>query len=194
MSIIYMVKCINIITRIGSKQNDIKYFKHLLPVDVETVVEPFAGSFAVIKYFYTDINKYKFHINDIDKILYYMYIHFEDLINMKIRLSNLYDEICIANPKYIKEISFKPNVENMEMHDYLKQYVLDNMFIRGCKFKGVKGQNYNEAEKEILKHALITTVDFIEVLSKFHDDNIAFLFLDPPYLFSNNKTNIPQNE
>ncbi|MFM7989608.1 MAG: DNA adenine methylase, partial [Candidatus Fonsibacter sp.] len=33
-----------------------------------------------------------------------------------------------------------------------------------------------------------------EVLAKYHDDNKAFLFLDPPYLFSNNKTYIPQQE
>ncbi|MFM7979708.1 MAG: hypothetical protein ACKPKO_10365 [Candidatus Fonsibacter sp.] len=26
-------------------------FKHLLPIDVETVVEPFGGSFVVITYF-----------------------------------------------------------------------------------------------------------------------------------------------
>jgi len=68
------------------------------------------------------------------------------------------------------------------------------MFIRGCIFKCVKGENYNEAEKEILKHALITNVDYKEVLAKYHDDNKAFLFLDPPYLFSNNKTYIPQQE
>jgi len=71
-----MVKCINIITRIGSKQNHIIFFKHLLPIYVETVVEPFGGSVAVIKYVYTDVNKYKFHINDSDELLYYMYIHF----------------------------------------------------------------------------------------------------------------------
>ena len=52
-----MVKTINIIRRIGSKQNDLKHFKHLLPLDVETVVEPFGGSFAVIKFVYKDINK-----------------------------------------------------------------------------------------------------------------------------------------
>ena len=61
-----MVKTINIIRRIGSKQNDIKYFSHLLPLEVETVIEPFGGSFAVIKFFYKDINKYKFHINNIN--------------------------------------------------------------------------------------------------------------------------------
>ena len=52
MSIIYMVKCINIVTRIGSKQNDIKLFNHLLPTDVATVCEPFGGSFVVINYLY----------------------------------------------------------------------------------------------------------------------------------------------
>ncbi|MFM7984203.1 MAG: hypothetical protein ACKPKO_33260 [Candidatus Fonsibacter sp.] len=36
-----------------------------------------------------------------------MYIHFEDLINMKIRLSNLYSEICTANPKYKKRNKFQ---------------------------------------------------------------------------------------
>ncbi|MFM7979709.1 MAG: hypothetical protein ACKPKO_10370, partial [Candidatus Fonsibacter sp.] len=88
-----------------------------------------------------------------DELLYYMYIHLEDLINMKIRLSKLYNEICTANPKYKQEISFKSHVEKMDMHDYSKQYVLGNCFIRGCMFKGAKGQNYNEAFKYILKHA-----------------------------------------
>ena len=47
----YMVKEINIIRRLGSKQNDIKYFKHLLPIDCKIIIEPFAGSFAISKFF-----------------------------------------------------------------------------------------------------------------------------------------------
>ena len=62
-----MVKTINVILRTGNKQNDIKFFKHLLPLDVNTVVEPFGGSFSVIKHFYIDVNKYKSHINDLDE-------------------------------------------------------------------------------------------------------------------------------
>ncbi|MFM7979345.1 MAG: hypothetical protein ACKPKO_08530 [Candidatus Fonsibacter sp.] len=62
-------------------------------------------------------------------------------------------------------------------------------FIRGCMFKGATGQKYNDSEKEILKHASITNVDYKEVLAKkYHDDKKAFLFVDPPYLLSNNKT------
>ena len=60
-------------------------------------------------------------------------------------------------------------------------------------FRIPKGSNYNEEEKEILKHALITNDDFKQVMEKYHDDVDAFMFLDPPYLFSNNSTYIPQN-
>ena len=50
-------------------------------------------------------------------------------------------------------------------------------------FRIPKGSNYNEEEKEILKHALITNDDFKQVMEKYHDDVDAFVFLDPPYLF-----------
>ena len=43
-----MVKHNNVIKRLGNKETDMKHSKHLLPVDVETVAEPFSGSFAVI--------------------------------------------------------------------------------------------------------------------------------------------------
>lgn len=49
-----MVKYNNIINRLGNKETDMKHFKHLLPLDVKTVAEPFSGSFAVIKHFYKD--------------------------------------------------------------------------------------------------------------------------------------------
>ena len=57
---IYMGKTINIIRRLGNKETDIKFFKHLLPLDAKTVVEPFGGTFAVIKHFYKATIKYKF--------------------------------------------------------------------------------------------------------------------------------------
>ena len=65
-----MPKELNVISRLGNKENDIKYFSHLLPLDVKTVVEPFAGSFAVSKFFYKDPNQYKFHINDKNEVLF----------------------------------------------------------------------------------------------------------------------------
>ncbi len=68
----------HLIARIGSKTNDIKYFNHLLPLDVKKVVEPFGGSFAVIRDVYTD-NKYKKYVNDNDEILNHIYNKLDDL-------------------------------------------------------------------------------------------------------------------
>ena len=42
---------IDIILRLGKKMNDIKHFKQFLPLDIDIVVEPFAGSFSVSKYY-----------------------------------------------------------------------------------------------------------------------------------------------
>ena len=42
------------------------FFKHMLPLDVKIVVEPFGGSFAIIKHFYKDTNKYTFHNNPVE--------------------------------------------------------------------------------------------------------------------------------
>ena len=57
----------------------LSFLKHLLPLDVNTVVEPFGGSFSVIKHVYIDVNKYKFHINDLDETLFYVYNNLNDL-------------------------------------------------------------------------------------------------------------------
>ena len=86
---VIMVRFSNVIRRLGNKENDIKFFKHLLPLDVKTVVEPFAGSFAVIKHFYVDLNKYDFHINDNDETLHYLYHNPQALIDMRLKLNKL---------------------------------------------------------------------------------------------------------
>ena len=88
-----MVKSINSIRRIGSKQNDIKDFSNLLPLDVETVVEPFGGSFAVSKFFYKDNKKYKFHINDLDESLFYIYTHYQEYLQHLTTINDLYDTL-----------------------------------------------------------------------------------------------------
>jgi hypothetical protein len=42
----------------------------MLPIDVDIIVEPFGRSFAVSKFFYTDLSKYKYHINDLDEVFF----------------------------------------------------------------------------------------------------------------------------
>ena len=187
-----MVKTINIIRRIGSKQNDIKYFNHLLPLEVETVIEPFGGSFAVIKFFYKDINKYKFHINDFDKDLYYIYTHFEEYLQAFDIINEFYNKLEGYN--YEKGIKIKAYIDELKINDIIKEYIKTNFIIRGNMFKPLKNKNYDENERSILINSLFTNEDYINIFNKYKNDEKAFIFLDPPYLFSDNSGYFPQNE
>ena len=187
-----MVKTINIIRRIGSKQNDIKYFSHLLPLEVETVIEPFGGSFAVIKFFYKDINKYKFHINDFDDSLYYIYTHFEEYLQAFDIINEFYNKLEGYN--YEKGIKIKAYIDELKINDIIKEYIKTNFIFRGNMFKTPKNKNYDENERNILINSLFTNEDYSNIFNKYKNDEKAFIFLDPPYLFSDNSGYFPQNE
>jgi site-specific DNA-adenine methylase len=128
-----MVKYRNIITRLGNKENDIKYFHHLLPRDPLVVVEPFGGSFAVIKHFYKDPEEYKFHINDTDERLNYVYLHPEELNENINKLNKLYvDEY--EGIDYSKDDSFFTYVNGLDMNTLLKAYIIQHKI---CSWKVV---------------------------------------------------------
>jgi site-specific DNA-adenine methylase len=176
----------------GSKINDIKYFKHLLPLDAKTIVEPFGGGFAVSKCVYKDINKYKFHINDADEILFYIYQHYQDYIDTHKMILDIYmSEYAVKGVKYIVTPEFKNYFNSLGVDSNIKQYFTDNNTIRGNILIVNKSVNYNPDEKAILDNALLTCQDYLEILEQYKDDKDAFIFLDPPYLFSNNSAYDP---
>lgn len=185
-----MVRYNNIICRSGNKQNDIKYFSHLLPLDVKRVVEPFGGSFAVTKHFYKDIEKYDFHINDSDVSLFYVYNNFKDVLTKTHELRKIYDTDYAPE---CKKLDFKKYFDSLDINPHMKKHLTDTNFIRGNLFKCPKHDDkYNPIEETILKSAIITNLDYTEIFQMYKDDYDAFLFLDPPYLFSDNSIYIPQ--
>jgi len=188
-----MPKELNIINRIGSKTNDIKHFKHLLPLNVSTIVEPFGGSFAVIKHFYKDCNKYKFHINDNDEHLYYRYKNYKDLIDLCLKIQDHYKATYgvdkLENEKDKGYLIFKNWVVNYNAHESLKDFILREQFIRGSCYKAVKSKLYSKTEANILDNALITNYDYKDILETYKDNEDAFI----PYIFQNNTPYQKQN-
>ena len=184
-----MTRTINIIRRIGSKQNDLRHFKHLLPLEVDTIIEPFGGSFAVSKYFYKD-NKYKFHINDLDEELYYIYINYEEYLKQIDVVNDMADNLDLT----LRGHKLKNYIEELDINDNIKNYIIKNMFVRGNIFKCSSSKSYEDNEIYILNNGLFTNDDYINIFNKYKDDDKAFIFLDPPYLFSDNSGYFPQNE
>lgn len=175
----------NLITRIGSKQNDIKYFNELLPKNVKTVVEPFAGSFAVMRDVYGD-DKYIKYANDLDPLLYYVYEHPEELK----KGFEIWNEIKIKDSKTKEKINeLKTNTDELNKH--IIDYIIDNQIAKGTI---AQKKNIDNADEDIkfIKKINFSNNDAFEFMEPFLKKKDTFIFLDPPYLFSDNSTYNPQ--
>lgn len=176
----------HIISRVGSKTNDIKYFKDLLPMDVKIVVEPYGGSFAVIRDVYGD-KKYKKYVNDLDDELYYVYENPDELIegykkwNIINGIENLY-----TKDKLIK-------FNKLKLNESIKNYITQNVTVKGT-ITNSKNVNDTEEDLKLMKQIEFSNEDAFIVIEKFRKNKNAFIFLDPPYLFSNNASYLPQKE
>lgn len=174
----------HLIQRIGSKTNDIKYFYDYLPLDVKNVVEPFGGSFALIRDVYSD-DKYNKYVNDLDPELYYVYKHTDELID-GLKKWNIINE---------KNISVKDKValfEKQVMNDFIKKYILKTSIVRGIA--NTKNLEKIEEDIKLIKKINFSNEDGFKIIERFRKKKDTFIFLDPPYLFSDNSGYYPQNE
>lgn len=168
--------------RLGNKQQDIKHFIQYLPdaKTLNTVCEPFAGSFAVIRNNYKDVKNVICAEND------------EKYLNtLKAILSNL-DEFKETKEK-INAITKQHNKISKDCKhliiDVLKDnkfLSIDDLFMRGNFKKLTTQYDYSEIAK--LFNRIVWFNDFKEAINKCIDNKKAFIFIDPPYFSSDNKT------
>ena len=144
-----------------------------------TYVEPFAGSFALIRYLYKLNNNLQFHINDNDTVLFNIYTKIEEYQNEVNSFLQYFRQIEKYNRiNKLKEYTF---INNEFKDTIIKTYV-----VRGYIIKVSKKDVTDQSTIDILKKSRVTCLDYIEVLKEYKDNNKAFIFLDPPYLFCNN--------
>lgn len=185
-----MVKLLSVIQRVGNKETDIKYFCHLLPVDnIETIIEPFGGSFAVSRSFYKN-DTYKYHINDTDPCLFFIYKNYKKYIEICTDLDIYYNTLEDQNERD----NFKIYVKNLTIDKYFIEHLLINKFYRNILFKPTKNHIYNNYDIYILDNAILTNEDYTKIFEKYKDDEKAFVFIDPPYLFSDNTSYYSQQD
>lgn len=174
----------HLIQRIGSKTNDIKYFREYLPLDIKNVVEPFGGSFAVIRDVYYD-DKYNKFVNDLDPELYYVYKHTNELID-GFKKWNIINEKNITTSDKVKLF------EKEKMNDNIKKYVLKNSLVRGSLTKRKSADSFTN-DTELIKKIKFSHEDAFKIIEDFRKKKDTFIFLDPPYLFSDNSGYFPQD-
>jgi|GEM_PF-6592662 len=171
-------------SRLGCKLNDIKHFEHLLPSDSKVIVEGYAGSFALIRRNYYDNKDVKLHINDNDKDLIKILkvIQTDDNINKYI---DAYNKAVISGNKQNKVVEEK--VKALKVPQDIKDYLMSSYKVRGF-YKLIPTSMNIVALQTLLNKCEITNDDITVVLNRYQNDPDAFLFLDPPYLDSDNTT------
>lgn len=163
--------------RLGNKQTDIKKFNQYLPKEIKTIIEPFAGSFAVTRNIYYD-DKYCKIINDYDVNLY----NFLNLIkNKKDDITKIYDDLInIDNKK-----DFLKYIENI--HESTKTILINTFIARGMYKKKKLKTDFTPLSVFLNKeNVTIDNKSYEYYLNLYKNDDKAFIFCDPPYFDSNN--------
>lgn len=185
------MKYTQIFGRLGNKTNDIKSFKTFLNVECDTIVEPFCGSCAVSKYMKKKNNNLNVHINDLDKELFILMTNIDEYIEFikKIRNEHApYLEEHNEDINYSK--AWKEYVQSLD-NKFARIYS-DSNFVRGYMYKAPKKINCDPFDIEFFNTSKITNLNYIYIFEQYINDPNALLFLDPPYMFSDNSSYVPQ--
>jgi site-specific DNA-adenine methylase len=164
--------------RLGNKTNDIKYFKNLIPLDddtIKTVIEPFAGSFAVSGILF-DPTKYKIILIDNDK----------QLIDIIKNINTFHFEL-----EKFRNIIIDDKPTNKELLQLIKDSKYENALQSKFIVRGMIKATKNKIDCTKLNIFLdnvheIKHEDFKIKMNEYINDESAFIFCDPPYFDSDN--------
>lgn len=156
------------------------------------MVEPFAGSCATSLKVYADYGqRIKYHMNDADPVLTEILGHVKEHGTSKA----LFEYSNEKNKTITRDIYMAGRTAAMEHKAtiYEQFYYEKNYELRKWAWAGgerIRGKVFNHSKylktDEFFIQAEISNKDFTEILTQYHDNPRALLYLDPPYLDSAN--------
>jgi len=166
----------------GNKDREISSIMNNLPVmtDIDTIIEPYCGSFSLIRHLlllYPD-KKYICNDNDKDLIDCYKAVQADDSCS---ELINFFQNFEIRNKQHYDEFKKEGSVRSFlfshivysirnGMYDKNKHKLNDRDIIRLTHF--------NKAYKNVE----FICGDASVIIDKYKNDKTCFMFLDPPFL------------
>ena len=185
---------LSILTYIGSKRKDIKYFEQHIPENIDCIVEPFGGSGYLSLYMFSKNNNLKSIINDIDF----------NLINFFNQIKKNPDDIITGYNNLLS--SFSNKNEYLKIIDEYKKDEGDDkrkailyLFFNKCYnlrpglYPNDKKINQIDKDKDKYKtffnwlnNSTFICGDYMEIYNLHKDNKKNFIFFDPPYLDSFN--------
>lgn len=171
----------------GGKKDEIKHFKHLIPDNINTYLEPFVGGGAV----FFHLNPAKSVISDVHKELTDLYQSVKDGHSNEIHTfmsNNVNDEVTYY--KIRDEFEVATPLDNAKRFYYLRKTCYRGMLRYNQKgkfnipFGRYKTFNFAEIQNKeyeaLLKRTEVLSQSFEYVFTNYNDAT-NFMFLDPPY-------------
>ena len=179
--------------RFGNKYKDIKFFKHLMPApeNVKCVAEPFAGTFAVIRHSYPKVEKLICGENDEEflKSTKSIFDNCKEYLEYNKKYNQLIKELMLKYPDD-KHVMFNKNKEQiLKFIDDNKGNLLIDVErdVYSLGFISKKPEKDYSGVAEIFNR-INWMDDYKKVFEACKDDKDCFMFVDPPYMSSDNTT------
>ena len=182
---------------VGNKRNEIKDILPFIDLDnITTILEPFAGSSAMSYYISTQYpNRFKYLLNDNDKINYELFNVSRDIVRTE-ELNNNINEIIDKFNTYTDDVNRKAfyitiDTNTLEGYIFKRKYCqirpgLYPMMPRMNKIKPYKLQDYPIYDFFNNENIIYENIDGVEFINKYNDNDDKLFLLDPPYLASCN--------
>jgi hypothetical protein len=182
---------------VGNKRKEIKDILPFIDLDnIKYILEPFAGSSAMSFYISTLYpNKFKYILNDNDKINYDLFNisrdteRTEDFNN---KMNKLIDEFNTYTDDVNRKIFYNSiNIKTLEGYIFKNKYFHFRINVYPAfsiidKIKPYKLQDYAVYNFYNNEDIIYENMDGVEFINKYNQDDDKLFLLDPPYLVSFN--------
>jgi len=168
----------------GNKRKEYPEIKKSLDLDgVETIVEPFCGSGAFSFFLARDNpKKYKYILNDINENLIKLYELMKDTEKFKTFQDEM-NEVAkdLDKQKYNALEGFTRYFIHHKIHT-----IRNGLFPLNYKYKPIDLEKCPIVQFVRNENVTFSSIDGVELIEKYRDNEKVFIFCDPPYLLSYN--------
>ena len=178
------IENIPLFTYFGNKDKEMHIIKENVPDmnNIDIIIEPYCGSFALIRYLTSIYPNKKYICNDNDEMLIKTYNALQD------------DNICNELVEFFKTFEVKDKVEydKFKKEKSIKSYLFTHIIYNirnGLYDKNKRKMNERDINKLIFFNKTYKNIEFVcddaaNIINKYINNEKAFLFLDPPFLLT----------
>ena len=159
-----------------------------------TPTVPKGGSCAMTLTLFADHTKYRYHFNDLDPHLFAVLSNVNGYLEFKADVIQMYNDF--NRDHSIESTDRHPHLAKLwkstaqSIDSPFTNFYVNEKFIRSALFK-ISKDNPDMNHVAIFEKATKTHEDYKIVMEQYRWDEEAFVFLDPPYLFSDNSGYYP---